>query len=68
MSYKFKLRGYIHSAGFRTLADFCGFAGVDSSRLSLILNGWLIPGETLRERLKSGLGLDDHGLDELLSG
>jgi hypothetical protein len=59
--YRFRLKGKIHEAGFRTMAEYAEAANVDASKVSRVVGGWEFPSKLLAERLRRPL---DVTLDE----
>ena len=65
-AYRYKLKGKIHSSGFRTLTEFSERINVDVSRLSRVCSGWEIPSPGLKEKMAKGLEITSQELKALL--
>jgi transcriptional regulator with XRE-family HTH domain len=64
--YRYALKGKIHAAGYRTMAEFGARIGLNLTQISRIVNGWELPTPSLQRKLASGLGISIREVKDLL--
>jgi hypothetical protein len=64
--YRFKLKGAIHTAGYRTVKEFSLALGFSAQLTNRILCGWIYPSPEWQRRAMKLLGLGMRDFRELL--
>jgi len=64
--YRFKLKGMIHSKGFKWVNEFAKVTGEDNATISRIINGWEWPSPRVQTKLADALGITLRELQTLL--
>ena len=55
--FRYRLKGEIHAAGFKTTSDFSKEIGVDLSLISRIINGWTIPSPKTARKMATAMNV-----------
>lgn len=65
-TYRYRLKGSIHAAGFRTIREFSEAVGFDEAQLSRVLNGWHLPSPVMQKKMAETLAVSLTELRGLL--
>lgn len=64
--YRFKLKGKIHSQGYRYVSEFACVVRADNATMSRVICGWEHPNAKLQRKMADALGITLRELQTLL--
>jgi hypothetical protein len=65
-NYRFKLKGAIHSARYKSLLEFAKAINSCESTVSMVVNGWRFPSPQIQRKMAEAMGITIRELRELL--